>query len=128
MEAKEENKEVQLFASVDEYEVNQVCAILKENNIPFIKRTDGSGAYMNLYMGQSIQEKRIFVSENDYKKSVELISTFISNHEETDETCEQGEEDDSNKKYIAIKRAWVWLMIGLPIFVIILSIMAIICS
>ena len=123
METKEENNELQLFSSVDEYETNQVCAILKENDIPFIKRTDGSGAYMNIYMGQSIQEKRIFVSESDYSKSLELISPFISNEEEISET-----EDDDGKKYILIKRAWIWLMLGLPIFVIVLAIMAMIFS
>lgn len=123
METKEENNELQLFSSVDEYETNQVCAILKENDIPFIKRTDGSGAYMNIYMGQSIQGKRIFVSESDYSKSLELISPFISNEEEISET-----EDDDGKKYILIKRAWIWLMLGLPIFVIVLAIMAMIFS
>ena len=123
MEAKEENNEIELFLSVDEYEVNQVCAILKDNDIPFIKKTDGSGAYMNIYMGKSIQEKRIFVSESDYSKSLELISAFISNEEENNEI-----EDDEGKKYILIKRAWIWLMLGLPIFVIILSIIAIMIS
>ena len=32
-----ETIETQLFASIDEYIIEQVCAILGENNIPFIR-------------------------------------------------------------------------------------------
>ena len=39
-----EDKEIQLFCSTDEYEINQVCAILTENNIQYIRRNDGSGS------------------------------------------------------------------------------------
>lgn len=64
-----ENKEIELFSSVNEYEIKQACSILTENNIPFIRKDDGSGAYMNLYMGQSIQAKRIFINSDWCKYS-----------------------------------------------------------
>ena len=31
----ENQEEIQLFSTTNEYEINQVCAILEENNIPF---------------------------------------------------------------------------------------------
>ncbi len=82
---KKEEIEKQLFSTSNEHEINQICPILTEYNIPFIRKNDGSGSYMNLYMGQSIQEKRIFVSKKDYDKLIELISSFISNEIDVEE-------------------------------------------
>ncbi len=126
-----EDKEIQLFCSTDEYEINQVCAILTENNIQYIRRNDGSGSYMNLYMGQSIQGKRIFVNETDYNKSLELIYPFVSNNindEKTNETSEQPEEKKNKRinKYVLIRRGFGLLMLGFPIVVIILVIISLI--
>ena len=57
---KQNEKEVELFSSIIEDEVKQVCSLLKDNQIPFVRRDYGSGSYMNLYYGQSFQEKKIF--------------------------------------------------------------------
>jgi len=104
MEMNEEENEVQIFVSSNEYEINQVCAILTDNNIPFVRKDDGSGSYINIYMGQSFQEKRIFVSKRDYNKSLELISVLTSNDINMEE--EQAEEDESNKKHLLIRRSF----------------------
>lgn len=128
MKENKEEIEVQIFSSANEYEIKQICAILKENNIPFIVKNDGSGSYMNLYMGQSIQEKRVFISKDDYDKSINLISSFISNDiddidtEKTFETDEEVENDESGKKYILMRRGLGFLILGFPIFLIILLI------
>ena len=82
MSKSEELTEVQLFSSIDEYLINQICAILQEKDIPYIRRDDGSGAYMNVYMGSSIQEKRIYVNKKDYEKAIEVIEAIIPNGEE----------------------------------------------
>ena len=68
--------EKELFSSIDEYIIEQVCVILANNNIPFIKRTDGSGSYINISMGLTVQDKRIFVNKDDYDKALELIEPF----------------------------------------------------
>ena len=73
MEQKQDKNEVEIFSSSNEYEINQVCSILSNNNIPFIKKDYGSGSYMNIYFGQSIQDKKIFVNEDCYEKALELI-------------------------------------------------------
>ena len=129
MEGKQEDIEIQLFSTSNEYEINQICAILMENNIPFIRKNDGSGSYMNLYMGQSIQEKRVFVSKRDYDKSIELISSFISNEIDVEEDISEEKQvsnDSSSNKYTLIRRCLGFLILGMPILAIILIILALI--
>ena len=126
MKKEEKSIEVQLFSTTNDYETNQICAILEENNIPFVKKDSGSGSYMNLYMGQSIQEKRIFVSKNDYDKSLELISSFIPSdvdNETTSETNQLSEDEDNSDKYQLIKHGLVFLILGFPVLIIILALM-----
>ena len=75
------------------------------SNIPFIKKTDGSGSYINISMGQTVQDKRIFVSEDDYDKALKLIEIFISeeNNEEID--VEMKKEIDKLAAEMAEERA-----------------------
>jgi len=71
--------EIKLFSSTDDILISQVCEILKENNIPFIKKQEGSGAYVGVLFGSTIGIKDIYVSEEDYKKAKELIKVFENN-------------------------------------------------
>ena len=98
MENTEEKvEEVLLVASVNDVTINQICAILNDNNIPFLKVDEGSGSYMNVYMGFSNQEKRILVNKEDYEKAKELISPVLTTTEEEglekDELPEELKED-----------------------------------
>ena len=114
-------KEKELFVSADEYIIEQACAILQNNNIPFIKRTDGSGSYINISMGHTVQDKRIYVNEEDYDKALELIEPFAKK-EENEEI-----DDDMQKeinKYAIIKKLMVLFVFGLPLLAIILIIIA----
>ena len=74
--------EKELFKSADDFLVSQICAILEDNNIPYIKRYDGAGSYLNISMGTSMNLKRILVGEEDYEKAIELISVLNSFNEE----------------------------------------------
>ena len=98
--------------------------LLTENNIPYIRKNDGSGSYMNLYIGQSIQEKRVFVRKDDYDKSLELISLFISNDIDREAVVEEAQvnDDDSINKYTLIRRGLGFFILGMPILAIILVI------
>lgn len=125
MENKEE-LEIQLFSSLNEYEVQMVCSMLEENNIPYVRRDNGSGSYMNLYMGQSIQEKRIFVSKEDYEKSLEIIEPILTNNEIEETTEKNNEEDNEKNKYHSIKFLFGLLMIGIPVIMVLIVIMAVI--
>jgi len=125
MDINENETEIKLFCSTDEYEISQVCAILTENNIPFIKKETGSGAYMNLYMGKSIQEKTIIVAKKDYDKALELMSIVTSEDINSEEVAELKEEvvDNNQNKYKLVRRAFGLSILGLVAAVIILLIL-----
>lgn len=134
-----ENEEIELIATADEYETNQICILLEKNNIPYIRRDDGSGSYMNLYFGQSFQMKRIFVRKEDYDKASELISAFsfkLSNtpddneniqeiEEETEPELDQEEieEKQEKNKYQLIRKSFGILFVIIPIIIIIVVLM-----
>lgn len=122
----QDKNEVEIFSSSNEYEISQVCSILDDNNIPFIRKDYGSSSYMNIYFGQSIQEKKIFVHEDYYDKALELISTIFSNstfaEEDIQELEESKENDDSDKKYRWIKYLLSFFVLGVPCIILIVAI------
>ena len=78
-------------------------------------------------MGQSIQEKRIFVSKKDYDKSMELISSFIANEIDVEKDISEGKQvsnHNSSNKYTLIRRCLGFLILGIPILAIILVLMS----
>lgn len=113
--------EIQLFASIDEYIIEQVCVILEKNNIPFIKKTDGSGSYINISMGQTVQDKRIFVNKDDYDKALKLIEPFLMQEENEELDADMQKEIN---KYAIIKKLMVLFILGLPILAIVLIIIS----
>lgn len=122
MEEKNEYEEILLFSSLNDYQINEVCAILTENNITFIRKDDGVGSYMNLYMGHSFQEKSVFVSNKDYDKALELIAVFTTNNaeEEKFEEEHQSKNDRTSNKLTLISKIAICLVLILPILLIIL--------
>lgn len=117
MENKNNIKEIQLYSSGDEIKISQITSVLKENNIPYIRKDDGSGSYMNIYMGTSIQEKRIFVKEEDFIKASQLISSIISK----DSICNNIEDSDEEKyKFFAHLLGYMFLICILIIPIILL--------
>lgn len=110
-------KEILLFNSTDEYTIEQICIILKNNDIAFIKKDDGSGAYMKVSMGQNYQDKKIFVSSNDYEKAMELTKKFIN-----DKNTEEIDIDLQKEiiKYQKMKRALGITILGFTLLAIIL--------
>lgn len=126
MEQEQDKNEVEIFSSSNEYEINQVCSILGDNNIPFIRKDYGSGSYMNIYFGQSIQDKKVFVNEDCYDKALELISTIFSNtyfaEEDIQELEVTEENDDSDKKYKWIKYLLGFFILGVPCIIVIIAI------
>ena len=123
MEKENKYEEVLLFSSLNYYQINEVCAILTENNIPFIRKDDGTGSYMNLYMGHSYQEKSVFVSKKDYDKAIELISVITTNNEdETFEDEQQDEKDRTSNTLTLISKIAISTVLIIPILIIILGI------
>lgn len=120
---KQDQKEVELFSSIIEDEIKQVCSLLEDNKIPFVRRDYGSGSYMNLYYGQSFQEKKIFVNEKDYHKALEIVSS-VYNCGTLEDSNDEIKEENNDKKYYKVKdlfRAYILGMFFISLVVVVIA-------
>ena len=83
-----------LFSSNNNLEIMQVCDVLKENNIPFIRKEQGAMAYLNLAYGQAFGGANIFVSEEDFDKAQKLIEFIKFDEKNEEENVEELSEED----------------------------------
>ena len=126
-------EEKKIFEDSDEFLVKQIEVILKENNIPYSKRDEGAGSYINVTYGQSFGlAKSIYVSSEDFEKAQNVIQIFNEQDfkeedipDELKETPEELEEDlKANKKYGIPKKIFkmiIILCIGLPLICLIIG-------
>lgn len=126
-------EEKKLFEDSDEFLVKQIESILKENDIPYSRRDEGAGSYINVTYGQSFGlAKSIYVSSEDFEKAQNVIQIFNEQDfkeedipDELKETPDDLEEDlKANKKYGIPKKIFkilVILCIGLPLLCLIIG-------
>ena len=118
-------QEKEIFESTEESIVIQACEILKENEIPFVRKDEGSGSYLNKTWGSNSGIKKIFVSDNikavvgtinlDYRSlydhfecgtflyDVSCISNIIEDYHLTLEKCHRVTYDDIKKEKLSMK-------------------------
>lgn len=78
-------EEKEVFSSTDEFVVSRLCAIFKDQGIPYIRKDGGAGSYLSIAYGQdTLSQKKIFVSQEDYERARELIE-FLEVEEEKNE-------------------------------------------
>ena len=66
--------EKEVFSSVDEIVVSRLCDILDNQGISYIRKDGGAGSYLSIKYGQdTLLQKKIFVSEEDFEKARDLI-------------------------------------------------------
>lgn len=126
--------EKEIYKNTNEILVLQICEILKENNIPFIRKDDGVGDYLNKVWGNNTETKRIYVNSKDYEKTKELLDIFNKSIEENDEGIpeELKESEESTlenmkeiNKYNKMKKIlFVWLPLIMVLILIICLIVA----
>lgn len=75
-------EEVELVTNANGLIIDQVCEALEENNIPYVKKEEGSGAYMTVITGFSFYNKTVVVSKEDYDRAKEIIGPILSTKEE----------------------------------------------
>lgn len=132
-------KEIEVYNSTNEIEIEQICTLLKENDIICVRKDDGSGDYIKIVYGVNNNVKRIFVSENDYKKSLELIETFNKNLESQDyneedipeelknySDEEELENEEEKKKFNKIKKIVLIVFFGIPMAIAILVVLGLV--
>lgn len=120
-------KEVLLYTSTDDFNIGMVENLLKNNNIPSIKRYRGAGSYTNIYMGLSSVSGGIdlYIDREDYKKALELLeSTGIQTGEINNELDPEDIEADNNFKKKVQSRA-LWLLVYLLIIMLAIYILSI---
>lgn len=132
-------KEIEVYNSTNEIEIEQICTLLKENNISCVRKDDGSGDYLKIVYGVSDNVKRIFVSENDYEKSLEIIENFNKdlesqdyNEEDIPEELknysdeEELENEEEKKKFNKIKKIVLIVFFGIPMAIAILVVLGLV--
>lgn len=108
------NNLIKVFSTSDDIEMQLIINMLSENNIQCIKKDNGSGEYIRMYMESSLFGKDIFVDENDHKEAVELINEYKQNH-----TLDQKNEDNTIKNRKRIYGIIVlFIVFGIPILTI----------
>lgn len=127
-------EEKELFKSSEEILTVQVCQILKENNIAYVKRHEGIGSYLNMVCGSNQRSTTIYVSPEEYDKATKLIEIFNNENieyesdeipEELKEIVDEEEMEEDIKKYKNMKKI---LYIWAPVTMIAIAICAIIIS
>jgi hypothetical protein len=71
-------KPVKVASDKDTIEADMILNLLKNNDIPCFKKDNGTGSYMNLYLGFSVFGEEIYVDECDNEKALKLIGELFS--------------------------------------------------
>lgn len=120
-----------IFETNNEILLLQVCEILKQNEIPFIRRDEGAGSYLNVALGNNAGTKRIYINSKDYEKAKNILEVFYANNKNEEEMPEElkaepeTEVDKEIKKYNIMKRIIGWIPIIMTMAVLIAGFIAV---
>lgn len=89
----EEFNPVKVHSVASEIEAEIIMNILIENDIQCFKKSNGSGPFMNKYMGYSVYGEDIYVNEKDYQISLDLINSMSTNEERAEDEIEEADDD-----------------------------------
>lgn len=107
-------EEVELFSSEKYNDIIQICAILKDNNIAYIKKAFYPTFNYNSFF---YAIKKIYVNKADYEKASKLISGYISYKD----TNKQIEDDVYTPKLKRVGNILLIIFIGIPVLLCILG-------
>lgn len=66
-------KRVKVYSCAKRFQADMIIEALKSEGIPAYSQSDGSGEYMEIYMGTSLFGENIYVDENDARRAEEII-------------------------------------------------------
>ena len=66
-------KPVKVYSCAKRFQADMIIEALKSEGIPAYSQADGSGEYMEIYMGTSLFGENIYVDENDARRAEEII-------------------------------------------------------
>ena len=128
-------EEKALISSNNEYLINQITDLLKDNEIPYIIRTEGTGNYRRITYGRTSEMTTIYVSNEDLdraSKVIEILDSIYGNDKDLSDTIpdefkeieeEKDYNDKYNKKIGMIRHLFVFgLLLIILVMIVILSI------
>lgn len=72
-----ENNLKLLITSSDDYVLNQVQAVLQDNDLPYIEKNRELASYMKIIGYSNAYQTDIYVSENNFLLAKELINFLL---------------------------------------------------
>ena len=66
-------KPVKVYSCAKRFQADMIIEALKSEGITAYSQSDGSGEYMEIYMGTSLFGENIYVDENDAHRAEEII-------------------------------------------------------
>ena len=118
-------EEKALISLNNEFLLNQVKDLLKENGISYVIRTEGLGSYHRIAYGATSTMTTIYVSDEDLDKSlkvIEIIDGIYGNDKDLSDTIpdefkeieeEKDYNDKYNKKIGMIRHLFVFVLLGM---------------
>ena len=114
---------VKVFEGLDELEIQLIVNLLNDNGIHCMRKDEGSGQYLRLYMGTSMFAKTIFANKEDSEKALELIKEMKS---QSTKNNIENDIDEENSPNIKVKTTVAKLIIGTAAFATIASVLTVI--
>ena len=84
-------KPVEVYSCAKRFQADMLIEALNEEGIPAYSQTDGSGEYMEIYMGTSLFGEDIYVDESDAARAEEIIKGMTLPADDTQQTAESDE-------------------------------------
>ena len=84
-------KPVKVYSCAKRFQADMLIEALNEEGIPAYSQTDGSGEYMEIYMGTSLFGEDIYVDESDAARAEEIIKGMTLPADDTQQTAEGDE-------------------------------------
>ena len=84
-------KPVKVYSCAKRFQADMLIEALNEEGIPAYSQTDGSGEYMEIYMGTSLFGEDIYVDESDAARAEEIIKGMTLPADDAQQTAESDE-------------------------------------
>lgn len=84
-------KPVKVYSCAKRFQADMLIEALNEEGMPAYSQTDGSGEYMEIYMGTSLFGEDIYVDESDAARAEEIIKGMTLPADDTQQTAESDE-------------------------------------
>lgn len=98
-------KPVKVWSCGDRIQADMIIEALNSEGIPAYSQSEGSGDYMNIYMGNSVFGEKIFVDEKDQNRAAQIIKGMTPSDQEGTEIIEEDDFPDrsQSRKRLAVK-------------------------